>query len=169
MEIIENEFVLKPMSENDVIIFCKWLDKGYIYKWFCPNGEAEREAWLNEVNNNNGKYDHLKHFIVYCGDTKIGYCFYMDIFFEQEYLQKIYGIKVDEQNTAYAIGFMIGEEEYLNKGIGKIIVKKMEEKIIEINGKEIFADTDPSNLSSIKTLLGNGFVKIKEGAYRKKL
>ncbi len=62
---------------------------------------------------------------------------------------------------------MIGEEEYLNKGIGKIIIKKLEEKIIEIGGKEILADPNPKNIPSINVLLSNGFVKIKDGDYRK--
>lgn len=29
-------------------------------------------------------------------------------------------------------GDLIGEEEYLNKGIGKIIIQKLEEEIIEL-------------------------------------
>ncbi|GAB6091676.1 hypothetical protein [Spirochaeta dissipatitropha] len=44
----------------------------------------------------------------------------------------------------------------------------MEEKIIEIGGKEIFSDPSEENIASIKTLLSNGFIKIKDGDYRKK-
>ena len=35
---------------------------------------------------------------------------------------------------------LIGEEEYLNRGIGKMIIRKLEEKIIELGGREIAAD-----------------------------
>jgi hypothetical protein len=73
MYIKENENTLEPLKDEDITIFTKWLDKKYIYKWFCPNGEEEREAWLNEVNNIDGKYNHLKHFIVNYNDMKIGY------------------------------------------------------------------------------------------------
>ena len=160
------EIILKPLTDDDVGIFSKWLDKEYICKWFCPEGneDANKEAWLNEVNNRNGKYSFIKHFIVYHNNTKIGFCQYLDCYFLQEY----YGIITEKQST-YGIGFLVGEEEYLNKGIGKIIVKKLEEKIIEIGGKEIFADPAEENILSIKTLLNNGFVKIKDGDYRKKL
>jgi RimJ/RimL family protein N-acetyltransferase len=168
MVIKENVITLKPLKKEDVNIFIKWLDKEYINKWFCPEGEEERQAWLDEVNNLNGKYNHLKHFIVNYNHKKIGYCLYMDIHFEPEYSQEIYKTVFDK-NHAYEIGFLIGEEEYLNKGIGKIIIKKLEKKIIEIGGKEILADPSQENILSIKTLLCNGFIKIKNGDYRKKL
>jgi len=168
MTINENEITLKPLKKEEINIFIKWLDKEYIYKWFCPEGEEHRKAWLDEVSNLNGKYNHLNHFIVNYRNKKIGYCLYLDMHFEPEYSQEVYGINVDN-NFSYEIGYLIGEEEYLNKGIGKIIVKKLVEKIIETGGKEVFADPDPDNIASIKTLLSNGFVKIKDGDYRKKI
>ena len=168
MDTKENSITLKTLKDTDVNIFCKWLDKEYIYKWFCPDGNEQWEDWLNEVNNLNGKYNHFKHFIVYYDDIQIGFCFYLDIYFEKDYLKENYGITV-EKNSVYEIGYLIGEEEYLNKKIGKIIIKKLEEKIIEIGGKEIFADPGEENIPSVKTLLSNGFIKIKNGDYRKKL
>jgi RimJ/RimL family protein N-acetyltransferase len=168
MDIKEDEIVIKSLTNEDVNLLIKWLEKDYIYKWFCPEGEEEKEAWLDEVINLNGKYNHMKHFIVNYNDKKIGFCLYIDCHFEQEYSQEIYG-KTFEENYAYEIGYCIGEEEFLNKGIGKIIVRKLEEKIIETGGKEILADPDEKNVKSIKVLLNNGFVKIKDGDYRKKI
>ena len=166
MKINEKEITITPLFDNDVNIFCKWLEKEYIYKWFCPEGNIEKEAWLDEVINRNDKYKHLKHFIVNYNDKKIGFCLYMDCYFEQEYIQEIYGINA-VKNYSYEIGYCIGEEEYLGKGIGKIIVKKLEEEIVKIGGKEILADPDEENIISIKILLNNGFIKIKDGDYRK--
>ena len=165
-QISSNNITLKPLKEEDFSLFRKWIEKEYIYKRFCPDGEEQKQDWLNEVENKDGKYNHFNHFIVYYKDVKIGYCLYLDMYFEQAYLQKNYGISVDE-NSVFEIGYLIGEEEYLNKGIGKIIIKKLEEKIIEIGGKEILADPNPKNIPSINVLLSNGFVKIKDGDYRK--
>lgn len=167
-DIKENDIIIQPLNIEDISSFIKWIDKDYIYKWFCPEGDEQRQAWLDEVNNKNEKYNHLKHFIVNHNNYKIGYCLYMDMYLEPEYTQDNYGIIVDE-SSSFEIGFLIGEEEFLNKGIGKIIIKKLEEKIIEIGGKEIFADPSEDNIASIKTLLSNGFVKIKDGDYRKKI
>ena len=169
MDIKENEIALKPLLDKDISTFGKWLDKEYIYKWLCPTGEEYREAWLDEVTNRNGKYSFMKHFIVYCNDKAIGFCLYLDCFFEHEYIPEHFRIAVDKKEAIYEIGYFIGEEEYLNRGIGKIIVKKLEEKIIEIGGKEILADPDEKNIISIKTLLSNGFIKIKDADYRKRL
>ena len=169
MKIAENEILLKPLLDKDIDLFCQWLDKAYISKWLCPGGEEYREAWLDEVNNRHDKYPHMKHFIVCCNDKKIGFCLYMDCYFDREYIPEHYGITVDKKESVFEIGYFIGEEEYLNKGIGKMIVKKLEEKIIETGGKEILADPDEENRISIKTLLSNGFVKIKNGDYRKKI
>ena len=54
----------------------------------------------------------------------------------------------------------------LRQGIGKIIVKKLIGEIAEIGGKEILADPDEANVLSIRTLLSNGFVKVKDCDYR---
>lgn len=165
----KNEIILKPLLDEDIIIFSKWLDKEYISKWF-----GEKDDWLYEINERNEKYHFLKHFIVYYNDRKIGYCLYADCFFLKDLQEEnydgssLYG-DVLEKNNTYEIGFLIGEEEYLNKGISKIIIQKLEEKIIEIGGKEITSDPAEANAISIKTLLSNGFVKIKDEDYRKKL
>ena len=41
---------------------------------------------------------------------------------------------VAEQNHTYEIGYLIGEEEFLNRGIGKRIIQILEDRIIEIGG-----------------------------------
>ena len=167
MIINNNEIVIKSIQEEDIPLFDKWLDKEYIKKWF-----GEKENWLNEINERNGQYSFLKHFIVYYNDRKIGYCLYADCFFlksleeEGHDFQEMYG-DVAEQNHTYEIGYLIGEEEFLNRGIGKRIIQILEDKITEIGGKEIAADPAEENIISIKTLLSNGFKKKSDGDYRK--
>jgi len=169
MSIKENEITLTPFLDADIPIFSKWLNKDYIYKWFCPDGEEHRQAWMDEVTPRNNNYHYMNHFMITCKNEKIGFCLFMDCYFEREYMQEKYGTTVDVKASIYEIGYLIGEEEYLNKGIGKIIVRKLEEKIIETGGKEILADPDEENIASIKTLLSNGFIKIKDGDYRKRI
>ena len=166
MDIKNDKITIKPLRDKDVDIFSKWLAKEYIYKWFCPDGEEHKMAWLDEVNNRNTQYHYMKHFIVYYKDKAIGFCLYLDCYFEKEYIPEHYGKTVDEKETVFEIGYLIGEEEYLGKGIGKIIVKKLIGEIAEIGGKEILADPDEANVLSIRTLLSNGFVKVKDCDYR---
>lgn len=172
MIITEKEIVLKPLLSEDIPLFDKWLNKEYVYKWLCPDGGQQRDAWLDEVKNKDNKYSFLSHFIVYHNNHKIGYCLYADCFFlkdleeEGHDFEDLYG-DVAKANHTYEIGYLIGEEEYLNKGISKIVIQKLEEKIIELGGYEISADPSEDNIFSIKALLSNGFNKKKDGDYRK--
>jgi len=172
MIINRSEIKIKIFQDEDILLFSKWLDKGYISKWLCPEGKDQKADWLDEVNERNGRYSFLKHFIVYHNDTKIGYCLYADCFFlkdleeEGHDFENLYG-DIVEKNHTYEIGYLIGEEIYLNKGIGKIIIQILEEKIIELGGHEISADPSEENIFSIKALLSNGFKKKKDGDYRK--
>lgn len=170
MMINKNEIVLKSLFDEDIAIFSEWFDKEYIKIRL-----GEKEHWLNELNNRNSeKYSFMKHFIVYHNDKKIGFCLYCDCFFFKG-LQEDYDISfwqemyadVTEMNHTYEIGYLIGEEEYLNKGIGKIIIRKLEEKIIELGGREMSADPAEENIFSIKALLSTGFKKKNDGDYRK--
>ncbi|MDR2084476.1 MAG: GNAT family N-acetyltransferase [Bacteroidales bacterium] len=172
MAINANEITIKPLQNEDISLFEKWLDKEYIYKRLCPDGEEQREAWSDEVSNKDGKYDFLKHFIVYHNNRKIGYCLFADCFFLKGIEEKghdfeyLYG-DVAEKNHTFEIGYLIGEEEYLNKGISKIVIRKLEELIIETGGREIAADPSEENIFSVKALLSNGFIKKSDGDYRK--
>lgn len=169
MTISKNAIELKPLLDEDIVIFSKWLDKEFISKWF-----GEKEDWLNEINERNGKYSFLKHFIVYYNDRKIGYCLHADCFFLKDLEEEGHDFNdlysdIVEKNHTYEIGYLIGEEDCLNKGIGKIIVQKLEEKIVEIGGKEIASDPAEENIISVKTLLSNGFKKKSDGDYRKNI
>lgn len=165
---------IKPIQDEDIPLFAKWLNKEYICKWLCPGGERDRKAWLDQVNDRNGTHDFIKHFIVYHNDHKIGYCLYVDCFYlkdleeEGHNFMDLYG-EVTEKNHTYEIGYLIGEEEYLNKGIGKQAIQLLEEKIIGLGGREIAADPSEENTISIKTLLSNGFKKKSDGDYRKRI
>lgn len=169
MIINKSEIVIKPIQDENISLFDKWLNKEYIRKWF-----GEKEDWLYEISERNGKYSFLEHFIVYYSNRKIGYCLYADCFFLKDLEEEghdfddLYG-DIVEKNHTYEIGYLIGEEEYLNHGIGKIIIQILEEKIVEIGGKEISSDPSEENIISIKTLLSNGFKKKKDGDYRKSI
>lgn len=163
----KDEIILKPLTEEDIPLLDNWLDKEYIKKWF-----GDKEDWLHEINERHGKYSFLKHFIVYHNDRRIGYCLYGDCFYIKDLEEEGHDFKalygdIREGGNTYEIGYLIGEEEYLNKGIGKAIIHILENKLLEIGAKEIAADPVEENIISIKTLLSNGFKKKNDGDYRK--
>jgi len=158
------EITLQPLTAEDMPLFTAWLNTDYIYKWFCETGEEERADWIAGAKAN-GTDDKQAHFIVCCGGEKIGYCFYMDI---GDYYEEDLGIEVG-RNFAYEIAYFIGEKRFLQKGLGKIIIQKLEEKIVEIGGREMLADANEENYPSVKVLLDNGFVKWGEEGFVKRI
>ena len=52
MDIKNDKITIKPLRDKDVGIFSKWLAKEYIYKWFCPDGEEHKMAWLDGLSCN---------------------------------------------------------------------------------------------------------------------
>jgi len=155
-----DNIILERLTEEAVVLVEQWLQKDYIKKWYDPIDE-----WIYEIRNRDGEYRFIKHFIVKCNSQKIGFCQYYDCFTAQEDWYK-----VDKNNQTYSIDYFIGEEDYLNKGYGKEIVRQLIEKVIMENGKEIIVQPDIENIKSNKVLLANGFVyKENEKYFYKKL
>ena len=46
MDIKNDKITIKPLRDKDVDIFSKWLAKEY--RWFCPDGEEHKMAWLTD-------------------------------------------------------------------------------------------------------------------------
>lgn len=170
MKITPDDITLTPLRDNDMLLFEKWLNKEYVYKRLCPDGEEEKAAWLEEVANKAGTYDFQTHFIICHNDRKIGYCLYADCFFmkDDDYAKGVYD-DVPAPNHTYEIGYLIGDEEFLNKGVAKTAIRMLQEKIAALGGHEISADPSEENTFSIKALLSNGFHKKRDGDYRKPL
>ena len=124
------------------------VTKGLYKKWYDPINE-----WINELKNRNGKYNFIKHFIVKNDSVKIDFCQYYDCFVAKELWYK-----VDKQNYTFSIDYLIGDENYLDKGYGKEIIRQLINKIKIEGGKEIMVQPDEENIISNKVLLANGFL-----------
>ena len=178
--ITECNIQLTAFQDNDVVLFKQWLEKDYIFKWFCcdgkegeqarADGQSEKQDWLDEVTDREDN-PHRHLFIVLCDGIKIGFGICIDLSGEPEYTAEQYP-DLDgkiKQGEALELGYCIGEEAYLNKGIGKIIIKKLEEKCRNLGAALMLADPNEKNIPSVKVLLANGFEKFKDGDYRKQL
>ena len=156
MIVNEEEYFLKSFTEDDMEIFKNWLEKDYIQKWF------DKECWVDQLNKRDNEYKDIKHFIFYHKDLKIGFCHYLDGFDAPDIYDNI-----TMKNTSFEVNYFIGEEEFLRKGIGRLMIQKMEKMIKSIGGKELLADPEPENIVSEEFLLKCGFRKIKDGDFRK--
>ena len=144
----KNMISLRPAAKCDLPLIRIWLNKDYIKKWY-----GEPDEWLAEIRNDCGEFGWLNHYIVMFADTPIGFCLYYDCSktpegFEWEH----------EPRGTFAIDYLIGEEVYLKKGLGSVIVQKLCKLISSLEKPvQFIADPVPENTDSIKLLERNGF------------
>ncbi len=145
----ENMFCLRPVNKDDFFILEVWLNKKYIKKWY-----GEPEEWLTEIRNDNGDFGWLSHYIVTYENTPVGFCQYYNCSQTPE------GFEWDnEPPGTFAIDYLIGEEVFLKKGMGSMIVQQLCQLIISLEEPvQIVADSVPENTDSIKLLERNGFI-----------
>lgn len=140
---------LRQANREDISILEVWLNKDYIKKWY-----GEPEEWLVEIRNDSGAFNWLKHYIVMYQNTPIGFCQYFDC------SQTPKGFDWDnEMPGTFAIDYLIGEETFLKRGIGSVIIQELCQLISSREKPtQIVADPVPENIVSIKLLEKNGFM-----------
>lgn len=155
---MNSTLTLKPVEDSDIKQLKIWLNMTHVLKWY-----HDADEWLNEINERNGAFSFLNHFIVLKDNTPIGFGQYYDCFDAQEEWYF-----ADRANEIFSIDYFIGEEDYLRKGYGKEIVKLLVNKIYErCPDAKIVVQPENENIASCKALLANGFVYDEENDYYK--
>jgi len=143
-----NIITLLQLSDDYIPIIKTWLNKEYISKWF-----SDPEEWLNEINLRNTDFSFIQHFIAIHNGKPIGFCQYYPIDASNEDDYKAY-----MHTNAYSIDYVIGEEDYLERGFGKLIIQELYTRIFhDENGCLIVVKPEKENIKSCKTLLSVGF------------
>ena len=145
---------IREFEDDDLQLLDKWLHKEYIKKWFEVPDICTIEDWLYEVENRNAEFKWLSYFIVLSGDYPIGFCVYYKCIDAKEHW---YGdMSLD---GIYSIDYLIGEEDYIGKDIGKKTIAKLMEIIFyHEDAKKIIVKPDENNKASCSVLLSNGFI-----------
>lgn len=155
---IMDRIVLRKVRDEDIPLLTTWLNKEYILKWY-----HDSEEWLVEINQRNGAYSWIHHFIVTVESVPIGFCQYYDCY-DANNLEDWYS--VSRPNDTYSIDYLIGNEAYLGKGYGKAIVNLLTDIIKDIEqGKQIIVQPEKENIPSKRVLLSNGYIFDKEKHY----
>lgn len=144
----ENAIKIRALHDHDVDLFAKWLYTPHVARWY-----HEPEDWLNEIKNRHSEFSWVHHFIVESNDKPIGFCQY----YEYKNGGETWHGDIDMEGT-YSIDYMIGEANYLGKGLGKQIIKSLIDKIsLCDNAKRIIVQPEPENMKSCGTLLSCDF------------
>ncbi|WP_019851183.1 hypothetical protein [Desulfitobacterium sp. PCE1] len=71
----EQPLYLRPIEDGDIALLEKWLNKPYILRWY-----EDPAAWIDEIEQRNGSFAFINHFIVMDGSRSIGFCQYYDCY-----------------------------------------------------------------------------------------
>jgi len=148
--------VLKKLKVTDLALLNIWLNKDYVRKYL-----GEPSEWINEIKENMDKSDWIKYFIVFSDNIPIGFVQYYETNKAPE------GIWSKEPEGTIGIDYLIGEEDYLQKGYGTIMIRNLIYLIRKTNKyKFIVADPVIENMASVSVLIDSGFIKQRSGLYK---
>lgn len=140
---------LRKMEQTDLHIFKKWLYTSHVARWY----HAPLD-WINEVEEQDGKFCWIHHFIVEYKGQPIGFCQYYACKDSDELWEGYTAL-----GGSYSIDYMIGESNYLRNGFGKMIVDELTNRIaLHSDAKRIVVQPELENKASCGLLLSCGFV-----------
>lgn len=140
---------LRLLEDTDLALLNEWLHKPYILKWY-----ENPQAWITEMEQRDGAFAFIHHFIVTHEGHPVGFCQYYDCYDAGEdwYFAPVSG-------ETYSIDYLIGEERYLGRGCGKQIVRLLLDEIRgQTHAKAVVVQPEEENGASCGILLANGFV-----------
>jgi|GEM_PF-386364 len=147
----KTKIAFKPLTEADLDLLVTWLAKPHVKAW-----------WDDELNEAQirAKYaarigcKRVVGFIMWLHDRPLG--------FIQYYVANQVGDGwwPDEVEGTVGIDQFIGEEAYLNKGYGTMLISAFTEKLWAMPGvKKIIVDVAPDNLRAVRCYQKVGFAK----------
>lgn len=142
------------LNDNDIPLIEIWLNKEHVKRWYeIPHLGITIDDWINEIKEYKGKLQWITYLIAMWNNRPIGLCLYykcVDSSDEDFGTLPLIG--------SYGIDYLIGEETYLGKGLGKEMITLLTNQIFSIqDAQRITADIDKNNKASEKTLLSCGF------------
>ena len=142
---------LRSLKDNDISKMAFWLNKDNIRKWY-----KDPEDWLFEIRGRTSEFSWIHHMIVEENGLPIGFCQYYDCYDAND-MEDWYQVEVP--NDTYSIDYLIGEEAYLNKGYGKLMIKSLTELIMSLEkARRIIVQPDRDNIGSNSVLFANGYI-----------
>lgn len=154
---------LRLLNDSDIPFIEIWLNKEHVKRWYeILDLGITINDWISEIKEHKGEFQWITYLIVLWQDRPIGLCQYY----------KCVDSSDEDFGTlpltgSYGIDYLIGEESYLGKGLGKGIITLLVDKIFSLqDAQRVTADIDKNNKASEKTLLSCGFKLLDTGSSR---
>ena len=148
---------LRLLNDSDIPLIEIWLNKEHVKRWYeIPRMGIAIDDWISEIKEYKGEYQWITYLIVLYQGHPIGLCLYYKCEDSDE------DIGLCPLTGAYGIDYLIGEEAFIGKKLGREMVMLLVEKIFSFQDAQIVtAYIDKDNRASEKTLLSCGFTLVE--------
>lgn len=137
------------MTQADLPLFQRWLNEPHVARWY-----HNAPDWIHEIQEQDGEFSWIHHYTAFLGCRPVGFCQYYSCDQSGEDMAGYTAL-----GGSYSIDYLIGEKDYLGKGLGKQIVWALEERIrLHPDAKRIVVQPEQGNLASRGLLAACGFV-----------
>ena len=139
---------LRPMIQADLARFREWLFLPHVAAWY-----TEPEDWIAEVEQQDGEFAFVRHWIAESEGKAIGFGQYYPYWLSGEDWHGNMPL-----SGTYSIDYMIGDKAFLGKGYGKQMILALLERIrTEPDANRVIVQPEPDNKASCGVLSSCGF------------
>lgn len=154
----KGNILFKPLDESHFDLMLDWFNKPHVQAFYSLRNWTHEEVYKKLKPYVRGE-NHISSFIIYLEDHPIGYI--------QSYPVKDHPWEkqdLSEEIIQEAAGFdlFIGEERFLNQGLGKQIIDAFLTKHIWPKYQYCFVDPDTRNEASLRLFQKCGFIEHKQ-------
>jgi RimJ/RimL family protein N-acetyltransferase len=146
------KFIFKPLTPSDLNLLCEWLAKPHVLEWWNDylTPEEIKEKYGKHIGN-----DMVYPYIVYLNNQPIA-------FIQYYWANKVGdGWWPNEDEHTVGLDQFIGEESYINKGYGTLMLKEFVQLLFQNPLiKKIITEADPNNLRAKRCYEKVGFLEL---------
>jgi aminoglycoside 6'-N-acetyltransferase len=114
----------KTLDEDDFQLLFKWMNLDFVSRWYDKRkfiyDDVEREYSMRLKEDTP-----IESFMVYYGETPIGYVHDFRVYDYPEY-----ALEVLVERETYAMDMFIGDREYIGRGLGPAIIRKFLNEVV---------------------------------------
>lgn len=146
----------KSLKKNQKDLVVGWLKQDYVAHYWYGEGLKTTLESIEEFIS--GKKTMFDHWIAYDNTTPFGYLMTSPVDLKTE---PFFSKHCDEHSVAVTLDLLIGDQNYLGKGLAHLMIKELlEQKFPNIT--DIFIDPSSNNTKAIRVYEKAGFKKIHE-------
>lgn len=159
------DITFSPLQDSHLPLLLTWLETPHVKAWWDQDIQ-----WTPQlIKEKFGSYVHgykleqgikkpFQAYVIYADDVPMGYIqLYNPHDFPRDYTDALEELPL----SLAALDLLIGEEEYLGKGLGAYILKQFVRQYVDLDYDACFVDPDTANIRAIRAYEKAGFKTVK--------